>query len=70
MTGCKIPGVNPNLHKLAAEGMRFLHGHVTIAVCQPCREVLMKEQYPRGNGILVRDVADHAIHRRPVAEAA
>lgn len=70
VTGCKIPAINPNLDKLAAEGTRFLHGHVTIAVCQPCRQVLMKEQYPSGNGILVRDVADHAMRRRPAAEAA
>jgi N-sulfoglucosamine sulfohydrolase len=70
VTGSKIPGITPNLDKLAAEGMRFLHGHVTIALCQPCREVLMKEQYPSGNGLLVRDVADHPIHRRPAAEAA
>ena len=70
VTGCKIPGITPNLDNLAAEGMPFLHGHVTIAVCQPCREVLMKEQYPSGNGILVRDVADHAIHRPPAVEAA
>ncbi len=70
VTGCKTPGITPNLDRLAHEGARLLHGHVTIAVCQPCRESLMKEQYAGGNGILVRDVADHAIHRRPAAETA
>lgn len=50
VTGCKIPGITPNLDKLAGEGMRFVHGHVTIAVCQPCREVLMTGRYPDRNG--------------------
>jgi len=49
-TGCKIPGITPNLDRLAAEGMRFRHGHVSIAVCQPCRSVLMTGRYPHRNG--------------------
>lgn len=50
VTGCKIPNITPNLDRLAGQGMRFLHGHVTIAVCQPCREVLMTGRYPDRNG--------------------
>ena len=50
VTGCKLPGITPNLDKLAAEGMRFTRGHVTIAVCQPSRSVLMTGRYPHRNG--------------------
>ncbi len=50
VTGCKIPGITPNLDRLASQGMRFRHAHVSIAVCQPCREVLMTGRYPHRNG--------------------
>lgn len=52
VTGCSIPNITPNLDQLAKEGTRFLHGHVTIAVCQPCRSVLMTGRYPHRNGAL------------------
>jgi len=48
--GCGIAGITPNIDKLAAEGMRFVHAHVTIAVCQPSRSVLMTGRYPHNNG--------------------
>jgi len=48
--GCGIPDITPNIDKLAKEGMRFIHSHVTIAVCQPCRSVLMTGRYPHRNG--------------------
>ena len=50
VTGCTIPGISPNLDKLASQGMRFAHAHVTVAVCMPCREVLMTGRYPHRNG--------------------
>jgi len=50
VTGCKVPNISPNIDKLASESMRFLHGHVTIAVCQPCRSVWMTGRYPYRNG--------------------
>jgi len=50
VTGCKIPQITPNIDKLARQGMLFMHAHVTIAVCQPCREVLMTGRYPDRNG--------------------
>lgn len=49
--GCKIKGTTPNLDKLAGESLRFTHAHVTIAVCQPCRGVLMTGRYPHRSGI-------------------
>ena len=48
--GSPIPGTTPNIDRLAASGMRFKHAHVTIAVCQPSREVLMTGRYPHRNG--------------------
>ena len=37
---------------LAAEGLRFEHAHVTIAICQPTRAVWMTGRYPQNNGAL------------------
>lgn len=48
--GCRIPGITPNIDRLAAQGMRFTRAHVTIAVCQPCRSVWMTGCYPHRNG--------------------
>lgn len=49
--GCDVQGTTPNIDKLAAEGLRFDHAHVTIAVCQPCRGVLATGRYPHRSGI-------------------
>jgi len=48
--GCPVPGTTPNLDRLAAGGVRFEHAHVTIAVCQPSRSVLMTGRYPHRSG--------------------
>jgi len=52
VNGCKTPGITPNLDRLASQGMRFTRAHVTIAVCQPCRSVLMTGRYPHNNGAM------------------
>ncbi|MBI4582098.1 MAG: sulfatase [Planctomycetes bacterium] len=52
VTGCKIPGITPHIDRLASQGMRFAQGHVTVAVCQPSRSVLMTGRYPIHNGAL------------------
>jgi N-sulfoglucosamine sulfohydrolase len=44
--GCDVPGTTPHLDRLAGQGMRFERAHVTIAVCQPCRNVLHSGLYP------------------------
>ncbi len=48
--GSKVPQITPHLDQLASEGMRFNHAHVTTAVCQPSRSVLMTGRYPHRNG--------------------
>lgn len=51
-TGCKLPEISPNLDKLASQSMRFVNAHVTAAVCQPSRSVLMTGRYPCRNGAM------------------
>lgn len=48
--GGSVPGITPNIDRLAREGIRFDHAHVTSAVCQPSRSVLMTGRYPHRNG--------------------
>lgn len=50
--GNKLPGVSPNLDKLASQGVRFEHAYVTIAICQPCRASIMTGRYPHTSGAL------------------
>ena len=50
VTGCPLPGITANLDRLASQGMRFANAHVTVAVCQPSRSVLMTGRYPHRNG--------------------
>lgn len=48
--GCKVPNITPHLDALAAQGMRFEHTHVNIAVCQPSRQTIMTGMYPHRHG--------------------
>jgi N-sulfoglucosamine sulfohydrolase len=48
--GGKTPDVTPNIDRLASQGMRFMHAHITIAVCTPSRSVLLTGRYPHRNG--------------------
>lgn len=48
--GCEVKGITPHIDKLAGQGLRFAHAHVTIAVCQPTRAVWMTGRYPHRNG--------------------
>lgn len=50
--GAKVQGTTPNIDRLASEGLRFEHGHVTIAICQPTRAVWMTGRYPHNSGAL------------------
>lgn len=50
--GGTVEDISPNIDRLAAEGMRFEKGHVTVAVCQPSRQTLMTGRYPHRFGAL------------------
>jgi len=49
--GGAAPDITPNIDRLAAEGMRFMHAHVTIAVCTPSRSVWLTGLYPHRCGV-------------------
>ncbi len=51
-TGNKLPGITPNLDRLASQGLWFVNAHVTVGVCQPSRECLMTGRYPHRNGAI------------------
>ena len=50
--GAKVKGTTPNIDKLAKQGLRFEHGHVSIAICMPTRAVWMTGRYPHNSGAL------------------
>ena len=50
--GAKVPATTPNIDRLASEGLRFEHAHVTVAICQPTRAVWMTGRYPHNSGAL------------------
>jgi N-sulfoglucosamine sulfohydrolase len=52
VTGSRVRGVSPNVDRLAREGVRFTRAHVTVAICQPSRNVLMTGRYPQNTGAL------------------
>ncbi|QDU94041.1 sulfatase family protein [Lignipirellula cremea] len=49
--GGTVPGITPHLDRLAAEGMRFEHAHVNVAVCTPSRSVMLTGLYPQHSGV-------------------
>lgn len=52
VTGSRVRDVSPNVDRLAREGVRFTKAHVTVAICQPSRNVLMTGRYPQNTGAL------------------
>ena len=50
--GCEVDDITPNIDRLASEGLRFEHAHVTVAICQPTRAVWMTGRYPHNSGAL------------------
>lgn len=48
--GCKLPGITPNIDKLAGQGIRFTYAFNNTAVCQPVRQSLQTGRYPHNNG--------------------
>ena len=52
LTGNPIPGLSPNIDRLASEGLWFAQAHVTVAICHPSRNVWMTGRYPQNTGAL------------------
>jgi N-sulfoglucosamine sulfohydrolase len=52
VTGSPVRNISPNIDRLASEGMRFTKAHVTVAICQPSRNVLLTGRYPQNTGAL------------------
>lgn len=52
VTGAPIRGISPNTDRLAREGILFTKAHVTAAICQPSRNVLLTGRYPQNTGAL------------------
>ena len=50
--GSRVADTTPNIDRLAYEGLRFEHGHVTVAICMPTRAVWMTGRYPHNSGAL------------------
>lgn len=63
--GCRVPDITPNLDRLAREGLRFVHAHVNIAVCQPSRQSIMTGRYPLRTGAAGFDPIDEAVPTLP-----
>jgi N-sulfoglucosamine sulfohydrolase len=50
--GCPVPGLTPNMDRLASEGVLFENAHVPNAVCQPSRQSMITGLHPHRNGSL------------------
>ncbi len=65
--GCPIVNITPNIDRLASEGIRFDRGFVNVAICMPCRAVLMTGRYPQTNGALGFDKINPEVPSLPEA---
>jgi N-sulfoglucosamine sulfohydrolase len=50
--GCTVPGITPNIDRLASQGMMFTHGYVMSPICRPSRMALLSGRYPHCNGVM------------------
>ncbi|HKK17656.1 MAG TPA: sulfatase [Opitutales bacterium] len=50
--GCKVPGVTPNIDRLASQGKLFTHGYVMVPMCGPSRAALLTGRYPHSSGMM------------------
>ena len=44
--GCTVPGITPNIDKLASEGITFTRGFVMSPMCGPSRAAILSGRYP------------------------
>ena len=64
--GNPLPGLTPNMDKLASQGIRFIHAHVNSPICMPCRQSMMTGLQPHRNGSFgFVDVAEGACPNLP-----
>ncbi len=49
--GCRLAGTTPNMDRLAADGLRFMHAHVQVGNCMPSRNVMWTGRYPHNNRV-------------------
>ena len=47
----KVPGVTPNLSKLASQSLSFQHGFVNNAICCPSRSIIATGRYGHNSGL-------------------
>ena len=50
--GCTVPGITPNIDKLASEGFMFRYGFVMTPICGPSRAALLSGRYPHCSGMM------------------
>lgn len=51
-TGNTLPGISPNLDKLASEGILIEHCFISTPICGPSRESLYTGQFPQTSGYM------------------
>jgi len=49
--GSKLPGTTPNIDRLAKQGLRFAHAHMTVGNCMPGRNVLFSGLISHNNKV-------------------
>ena len=50
-TGSSVPGISPNIDRLASQGILFTEAHATIPVCQPVRATMHTGMFPNRSGV-------------------
>lgn len=49
--GCRLADTTPQMDRLAAQSLRFLHAHTVVGNCMPSRNVMWSGRYPHNNRI-------------------
>jgi len=63
--GCTVPGITPNIDKLASEGITFTRGFVMSPICGPSRAAILSGRYPHCNGIMGHGEQPPALWQEP-----
>ena len=49
--GAKLPDTTPNIDRLAKQGLRFAHAHMTVGNCMPGRNVMFSGLISHNNKV-------------------